>query len=58
MSWAEAHDAYEDGSPVERAISAVAERHEVPKEQLRSSIVRASENGMTTVIELSDTNAS
>jgi uncharacterized NAD-dependent epimerase/dehydratase family protein len=51
MNWSEAHEAYEDGSPVERAIVAVAEHHDVTREQLRSSIVRASEDGMTIVAE-------
>ena len=51
MSWSEAHEAYEDGSPVERAISAVADRHDVASEQLRSSVIRASEDGMTVVVE-------
>ncbi|HET7325451.1 MAG TPA: hypothetical protein VFJ06_14080 [Halococcus sp.] len=51
MDWPEAHEAHEDSSPVERAISAVADRHDVASEQLRSSVVRASEGGMTVVVE-------
>ena len=51
MGWPEAHEAYEDGSPAERAISTVAERHDIAREQLRSSVIRASEDGMTVVVE-------
>ncbi len=51
MSWPEASEAYEGRSPVERAISAVADRHDVASEQLRSSVIRASEDGMTVVVE-------
>jgi hypothetical protein len=51
MDWPEANEAYEDGSPVEQALSAVAEENNVAKEQLRSSTVRASEDGMTVVVE-------
>ena len=51
MSWPEAHEAYEGGSPVKHAISAVADRHDVASEQLRSSVIRASEDGMTVVVE-------
>jgi transposase-like protein len=54
MSWKMTHEAYEDGSPVKRAISAVAERHDVAREQLRSSIVRASDDGMAIVVELAE----
>ena len=51
MSWPEVHEAYEDGSPAERAITAVADRHDVAREQLHSSVIRASEDGMTVVVE-------
>jgi hypothetical protein len=51
MNWSEAHDAYEEESPAERAIAAVARHHNVPRERLRSSVVRASEDGMTVVVE-------
>jgi hypothetical protein len=51
MSWPEAHDAYPEGSPVEQAISAVAEEYDVAREQLRSVVVRATEDGMTVVVE-------
>jgi transposase-like protein len=51
MSWSEAQEAYEDGSPTERAISAVADRHDVAREQLRSSTIRTSEDGMSVVVE-------
>jgi hypothetical protein len=51
MSWSEAHEAYEDGSPAERAIAAVAERHEVAVDQLRSTVIRTSEDGLTVVVE-------
>ena len=51
MNWSEAHEAYEDGSPAEHAISAVADRHEVAREYLRSSVIRVSEDGMTVVVE-------
>jgi hypothetical protein len=51
MNWEEAHEAYEDGSPVEQALSAVAVENTVEREQLRSSIVRASERGMSIVVE-------
>ena len=54
MSWSEAHEAYEDGSPAERAIAAVADRHDVASEQLRSSVIRASGDGMTVVVESDD----
>lgn len=51
MGWPEAHETYEDRSPVERAISAVADRHDVASEQLRSSVIRANDGGMTVVVE-------
>lgn len=51
MDWPEVHEAYEDGTPVERALSAVADRHDVARQQLRSSVVRASDGGMTVVVE-------
>ena len=51
MSWSEAHDAYEEGSPAERAIEAVAERHDLAREHLRSSVIRATDNGMAVVVE-------
>jgi hypothetical protein len=51
MSWSEAHEAYEDGSPAERAIAAVAERHSLTDDQLRSSVIRTHEDGMTVVLE-------
>ena len=51
MSWPEAHEAYEDGSPAERAIAVVADRHDVASDQFRSSVIRASEDGMTVVVE-------
>jgi hypothetical protein len=54
MAWPEAHEAYKDESPVERAIMAVAERHEVVREHLRSSTIRTSEDGMTVVVEAHD----
>lgn len=51
MNWAEAHDAYEDGLPAECAIAAVAERHDLAREHLRSSVIRTSEDDITVVIE-------
>jgi transposase-like protein len=52
MDWPEAHEAYdEEGSPAERAIAAVARHHDVAREHLRSSIIRANEEGMTVVVE-------
>ena len=51
MSWPEAHEASEDGSPAERAIAAVADRHDVASERLRSNVIHASEDGMTVVVE-------
>jgi transposase-like protein len=54
MNWPEAHEAYEDGSPVERAIAAVAKRHDLTDDQLRSTVIRASEDGMTVVVEFGD----
>ena len=50
MSWPEVHEAYEDGSPAEHAISAVADRHDLAREHLRSTVIRASEDGMTVVV--------
>lgn len=54
MDWPEAHATYEDGTPVERAISAVADRHDVAREQLRTSVIRASDGGMSVVVESND----
>ena len=51
MDWPEVHEAYEEGTPVERALSAVADRHDVARELLRSSVIRASDGGMTVVVE-------
>lgn len=51
LSWPEVYDAYEEGSPAERAIAAVAERHDIASKRLRTSIIRASEDGMTVVVE-------
>ena len=50
MDWPEVHEAYENGSAVERAISAVVNRHDVAREYLRSSVIRASTDGMTVVV--------
>ena len=51
MSWSEAHEAFKDGSPAEHAIAAVADCHDIASVQLRSSVIRASEDGMTVVVE-------
>lgn len=51
MSWEETHAAYEDSSPVEQALSAVAEENSVDRGQLQSSIVRSNEGGMSVVVE-------
>jgi hypothetical protein len=51
MDWPEVNEAYEDGSPVEQVLSAVAEENTVDREQLRSSIVRATGRGMSVVVE-------
>ena len=51
LSWSEVHEAHEESSPAERAISAVADRHEVAADQLRSSVIRAHEDGMTVVVD-------
>jgi hypothetical protein len=51
MSWAEAHEAYENGSPAERAIAVVSERYDVDADQLRSTVIRTSEDGLTVVVE-------
>lgn len=51
MDWEEVHEAYEDGSPVEKALSAVAKENNADRGKLRSSIVRATEDGITVVIE-------
>lgn len=56
MDWPEVHDIYDDeeSTPVERAISAVGEEHEIARKQLRSSVVRATEGGMTVVVEFAE----
>jgi hypothetical protein len=54
MSWSESQEAYEDGSPTERAILAVADRHDATREQLRSSTIRTSGDGMVVVVESND----
>lgn len=51
LNWEEVHDAYADGSPVKQALSAVAEENNTDREQLQSSIVRATEDGMAVVVE-------
>jgi hypothetical protein len=51
MDWPEAHEAYEDGSPAERAIAAVAGHHDVAREHLRSTVIRTSEDGLIVVVE-------
>jgi hypothetical protein len=52
IDWPEAHEAYdEEGSPAERAIAAVAERHDVAVDQFRSTVIRTSEDGLTVVVK-------
>jgi hypothetical protein len=52
MSWAEVNDTYaSDQTPAERALSAVADRHDIAQEQLQSTVLRTSDNGMTVVVE-------
>jgi hypothetical protein len=51
MTWPEAHEAYEDESPAKRAIAVVSERYDVADDQLRSTVIRTSEDGLTVVME-------
>jgi hypothetical protein len=52
MSWEEVNEAYASNQmPVERALSAVTEQFDIPREQLHSSVVRAKDGGMTVVVE-------
>lgn len=52
MSWEEVNEAYaSDKKPAERALSTIAEEFNISQEQLRSSVVRARDGGMTVVVE-------
>jgi hypothetical protein len=51
MDWSAVDEtAAADHTPVERALSTVAERGDLPQDQLRSSIVRTTEDGMSVVV--------
>ena len=55
MSWSEINDAYASNqTPAERALSAVADRHDIALEQLQSTVIRAKDDSMAVVVEQDD----